>query len=412
MVASKQAFIHFRGCAVVLIAAGALVCFRPFLLAPSRFLGRAASALERGEFEEAEHLANLALEHLPECPSGLLIAGEAAGKLHRSEDALGYFRRVTTDAKAEYVQAQCGAAKRFIQLGRAADAERCLRQALQVDANHPESNERLAVLLQIEGRTFEALPHALAVIRSGRCGRDRLLMVGTTERNMVYDPHFVETCLKAVPGDPVVRLGNARLAIINGRIEEAETTLRQIVGYDATQIEAQTRLGGILLEKPEQAEFLRWQAGLPACADEHPGIWYVRGLWARRHGQHRAAVRCFLEAVLRNPDFSSANYQLSQALVGAGDAAQAEPFAKRARQLSQMEYFLSELKGLNDLGMIRKVVELTEQLGRFWEAAGWCDVALHVQPDSAWAKVALSASIGSWARKVRSRRPARNRPDT
>ena len=96
----------------------------------------------------------------------------------------------------------------------------------------------------------------------------------------------------------------------------------------------------------------------------------------------------------------------------AGDAAQAEPFAERARQLSQMEYFLSELKGLNDLGMIRKVVELTEQLGRFWEAAGWCDVALHVQPDSAWAKVARTRSIGSWARKVRSRRPARNRPDT
>ena len=130
---------------------GSLGLFSAFLLAPSRFLGRAAIALYRGEFEEAEHLANLALEHLPECPSGLLIAGEAAGKLHRSEDALGYFRRVTTDAKAEYVQAQCGAAKRFIQLGRAADAERCLRQALQVDANHPESNQRLAVVLQIEG---------------------------------------------------------------------------------------------------------------------------------------------------------------------------------------------------------------------------------------------------------------------
>ena len=47
---------------------------------------------------------------------------------------------------------------------------------------------------------------------------------------MVYDPHFVETCLKAVPGDPVVRLGNARLAIINGRIEEAETTLPKLSG--------------------------------------------------------------------------------------------------------------------------------------------------------------------------------------
>lgn len=391
IVTSSKLSVRFRWCVVVLILAGAVVCFRPFFLASSgkRLLWRAADALAREQYQEAERLANLALEHLHECPLGLLIAGEAAVKLRRREDALGYFRRVNKEMSAEYVQAQCWAAERLMIFGRAADAERCLRQALEIDANHPESNERLAVLLQVEGRTFEALPYAAAVIRNGKCGRDRLLMVGATERNMVYDPHLVETCLEAVPGNPVMRLGGARMAIINGRTEEAEKTLRQIVEYDTEQIEAQARLGAILLEKPDQGEFLGWHAGLPACADDHPGIWYVRGLWAKRNGQPQAAVRCFLEAVVRNPNFSSANYQLSQALVSAGDASSAEAFAERTRLLSQLDYFLSELKGMNDLEMMRKVVELTEKLGRHWEAVGWCHVALYIEPDNAWAQAAL-----------------------
>ncbi len=381
----------FRWWAVVLIVAGAGVCVRPLFLASSgtRFLSRAAGALTSENFEEAERLANLALEHLPESSLGLLIAGEAASRLHRSEDAVQYFQRVQKKRNADYVQAQCWAAERYLRLGRAADAERCLRQALEIDPNHPESNERLALLLQIEGRTFEALPHAMAVIRNGKCGRDRLLMVGTTERNMVSDPHFVEVCLKEIPDDPVVRLGAARMAIINGHTEEAEELLRQIIEYDADQSEAQARLGGILLEKPEQAEFLRWHTALPDSADDHPGVWYVRGLWAKRNGQTRAAVRCFLEAVVRNPNFSSANYQLSQALVSAGEPVRAEPFAERSRRLSQLDYFLSELKGMNDLEMMRKVVELTEQLGRYWEAAGWCDVVLSIDPDIQWARQAL-----------------------
>ena len=382
--------ICFCGFAIALIVAGALVCLRPFVLVPEgqRFLSRAANSLVREQYNDAERWAKLALQHLPDSSLGLLIAGEAASKLHRSEDALDYFQRVRKGSDTEYVLAQCWAAERCIKLGRAAEAERFLRQALEINPYHAESNERLAVLLQIQGRTFEALPYALAVMRSGKCGRDRLLMVGTTERNMVHDPHFVETCLEAVPWNPVVRLGAARMAIINGHADVAEKLLRQIVKCDAEQAEAQARLGAILLEKADQAEFLQWQAGLPACADHHPVVWYVRGLWAKRHGQYQAAARCFLEAVERDPNFSSANYQLSQVLVSIGQSALAEPFAERSRRLSQVEYFLSELKAMNDLEMMRKVVELTEQLGRFWEAAGWCEFALAVESDLAWAKTA------------------------
>jgi len=376
---------------VFLILVGTAVCLRPLLLASpeKRALWRAAAFLACEEYEHAERFANLALDNSPDCSLALLIAGEAASKLHRGEEALGYFQRVKEGETAEYVQAQCWAAERLLILGHATDAERCLRRALELDGNHPESNERLAVLLQIEGRTFEALPYALAVMRNGKCGRDRLLMVGTTERNMVSDPHVVETCLSAVPDDPIMRLGPARMAIINGREEEAEKTLRTIIDCDDTQIEAHARLGAILLEKPDDTEFLRWHADLPASADGHPGVWHVRGLWARRNGQHDAAVRCFLEAVLRNPNHSSANYQLSQALVSVGEASDAEPFAERSRQLSQLDYFLSELKGMNDLEMMRKTVELAEQLGRYWEAVGWCYVALYIEPGSAWAKPAV-----------------------
>jgi tetratricopeptide (TPR) repeat protein len=275
-------------------------------------------------------------------------------------------------------------------MGQASAAEKCLRRALEIDPRHEQAGAKLAVLLQIEGRTWEAMPYVQTLIRSGRCGRDELLMIGGTDTMMVHDPHFVETCLRSVPDDPLVLLGRARVDLIENRVARAETVFRRIVEGDPQQIEAQARLGEVLINKPDPAAFLRWHAALPGSAESHPRIWHLRGLWAKRNGQIRAAVRCFLEALRLHPNYTTSNFQLSQVLVSLGLSEAAEPFVERARQLSKTEFMLHELRELTDLELMHRLAEIDEQLGRFWESMGWCHVALLLAPDTAWASEGLA----------------------
>ncbi len=381
-----------RWWAVIGLLIGAAICLRPVLLpGPSqRRLWQAAGALVRERYEEAERLARAVLERWPEDAQALLIAGEAAAGADRPEDAAAYYLRVPAENPAEYVHAQYGAATRLLLMGQAAAAEKCLRNALALDPGHEKANEKLAILLQVEGRTWEALPYAKALLLAGQWSRDRLLMIGGIDAMMVNNPHLVDTCLRIVPEDPLVLLGRARVDTIENRLDRAEWVLQQIIERDPRQIEAQARLGELLLNKPQSAGFLQWQAALPPEADGHPHIWHVRGLWARRNKQQAAAARCFLEALRMHPNHAAANFQLSQALISLGKSAEAEPFAERSRQLSKLEALMNDLRAANDLEMIRQVVEICGQVGREWEAAGWCRLALLMDPRLEWARAVLT----------------------
>ncbi|MHB8954077.1 MAG: FG-GAP-like repeat-containing protein [Pirellulaceae bacterium] len=386
---------HHRRAVIFLLIAGTGICLYPALFpdTQTRLVQRAAQAWENRTFLEAERLSLSVLEQWPECAPALVIAAGTAARNGHLEQAAEYVQRISPGTPAEYVQAQYEAAVCLLRSGRASEGEACLRRALELDPHHVRANERLAVLLQTEGRTWEALPHAEAVIRSGRCGRDELLMVGGLDNMLIDDPSFIENCLREVPDDPIVLLGEGRLALLRRNdAEGAEKIFRSIVARHPQQIEALARLGEVLVEMPEQAAFLQWQAALPKVADLHPRTWYARAVWAHRHGQSRAAVRCFVEALRLHPNHVSSNFQLSQVLISLGMSEEAKPFVERARLLSKLDFTLSQLQSLPDLELMRQVAEINEQLGCIWESMGWSNVALLLDPQTAWAQQTLARS--------------------
>ncbi len=377
----------------LMLVVGAAICVRPALLPDdqTRLLRLAADSWAQRKFNAAERFSLAVLEQDPECDSAWLIAGEAAARDDRPEQALEYFQRVSADSPADYVQAQYGAGLRLYHLGRATEAERCLRRALELDPRHVRANERLAILLQIEGRTWESLPFAEMLVRCGKCGRDELLMIGGLDNMLIDDPSFIQVCLRSVPDDPIVLLGQGRLALLRlDDAEQAEEIFRSIIERHPEQIEALARLGELLLDLPATAPFLRWQAALPKAADLHPRTWYARGVWAQRNGQPRAAVRCFVEALLLHPNHMSSNFQLSQVLIAQGMPEAAKPFVERARLLSKLDFTVNQLQKLPDLELMRQVAEINEQLGCLWEANGWSNVALLNDPQTPWALERLS----------------------
>ena len=116
-----------------------------------------------------------------------------------------------------------------------------------------------------------------------------------------------------------------------------EVSLRKVLAVSPEQIEAQARLGALLLDASDSAAWLDWHARLPVKADEHPEIWVIRGIWAQNQDELRVAVRCFWEAVQRDPDHRIANYRLAQVLTALGQGARGEIFVERARELQELE---------------------------------------------------------------------------
>ncbi|MEO8495590.1 MAG: tetratricopeptide repeat protein, partial [Planctomycetota bacterium] len=389
--------MRIRCLLIVLLLAGATISLRPIwgASATDRLLSQAAGHLMADRYDEAESCALGVLQDDPQSSLALLIAGEVASHRQRDDDAIRYFRQVPDDGSPDAIRALNRAAERLVADGRAREAEQCLRCAVNHDPSHTITNRALAVLLQKQGRTWESWPFASRVLLNGHISKSQMVVTGAIDTTFVEDYQFVENCLAKEPGDSAVLLGRARTDLTKSRFDSAETLLRRILSEHPDSLEARARLGGVLLNGRPEEEFLQWQRSLPSDAVTHPEIWYTQGLWARRNGQNQAAVRCFLEAALRDPNHAGAVFQLSQLLSETEYSDLAEPLAARSKQLSQLRYLLMEIRDGYETQLVRKAIGLLDDLDRPLEAAAWCQVLQVWNLDNAdWAKREKPRLIG------------------
>ncbi|MCA9143645.1 MAG: VCBS repeat-containing protein [Planctomycetales bacterium] len=380
---------QIRRLMVVLLLVGTAIILRPIwgVSATDRLLLQAARHLMAEQYTEAEHCAIAALEEDPQSSLALLIAGESATRRQRDVDAIRYFRRVKDDGSANAVRALYLAANRLVASGLAREAEDCLRLALRHDSNNTEANQALAVLLQKQGRTWESWPFLRRVLLNGYIEKPNIIVTAAIDTTFLEDYQFIENCLAADPSNSQVLLGRARLDLTMSRFDSAEDLLRRVVREHPESIEAFAQLGSVLLDNGTEAEIVAWRQALPNDAKTHPDIWHTEGILARRSGQNEAAIRCFLEAAVRDPNHAGATFQLSQLLSGTKYSDVAERLGIRSKQLSQLKYLLMEVRYGYDTNLTRKVTELLDALDRPHEAAAWCQMLQQWKLGNAdWAK--------------------------
>jgi tetratricopeptide (TPR) repeat protein len=324
----------------------------------------------------------LALQHLeayPEDTLGLALAAEAAANNSEHDLALQLFSQLPQDRGHWEFLSHMGRARRFQVLGRLAAAEYHLQCALVLSPHNTEAHIRIGDLQQIEGRTWESAAHNFVQIRRGRCRGDQLLAISNVDRFFSSDERLERICLTIKPPEVLIKLAFARTALFGNRTAEAETLLREIIAERPDLGEAQGRLGRIIVDRDDSADFLSWVAQLPDEGRNHPEVWFVKGLQARRLGLLPGAVHCFLEALSLSPNHLGANMQIAGCLERLGQSEAAGEFSQRAEWLAELESGLNIARGHLDPDLYRKIVGLLGKLGRYWEAAGWSYVMLQLE---------------------------------
>lgn len=358
-------------------------------------LVQARQALANGDSVEAETLCQRVLDREPHSAEALLLAGEAAGKQGRLEAAVAYYHQVTSEDAPRAAIARLAAGDLLLHAAQAGAAERDLRAVLELNDDLAHAHERLAWLLGVEGRRFEALPHVYRLLRQNQATMELLLAAGNHDVAF-REQSWLEAFRQAEPDNPLPLIGLARIELRRDH-QQARRLLEQVLVERPGETEAYALLGRVLWEQDDQPALADWQQHAPAGAEGHPDVWLVHGFLAQRRGDVAAAARSFWESLRRDSNHQAATYQLLRSLKSLPtmpDGITSEDIdllTRRSRQLEElMETFETFYARGGDPGLVRRAAALTEALGRVWESWGWHQLALSASPDAEWVKAGLA----------------------
>ena len=337
-------------------------------------------ALARNDFRSAADFARQILDIDTSSKPAMFLAAESARRAGRFEEALAQYEKIPDDATAEAVRARVTAGEILLQQQkRLTPAERQFRRALAQDPDNVLAIDRLAFLLSLEARNWEAQPYQLALIRRGAVSPRRLYLLCLND--LVHaDAQQVRTYYQADPHDVGALLALAERALAERNYERTERLLREALRGTPRLIEAQLKLGRVLLSTGRKQAFLHWHATLPERAEDYADVWVLRGRFAADNGEDGVAARCYGEAVRRDPCRQQAVYGFGQALAALHRRVEAEPYLRRARQLLQYSNAVYDARSDRPRLVPKKAYTAAKRaavVGLRWEALAWKFLAEH-----------------------------------
>jgi tetratricopeptide (TPR) repeat protein len=351
---------------------------------PAQLWSRVESALADGQDAEAMRLAEEAMLLAAASSQELVLAGTAAARLGRLDRAEELFSRIDPLAD-DAASAWRAAGSVLMAQGRVVAAERLFRAALERDPDESHARLALCELLRLGGRHFELAGLLRELIDAGTCPSALLFAVAVPDRGWLDDADrkVISTilqsdpqafCFKVLPGDEAVS------------IEEIRDAARASLGSPAYS-ELMARWGTGLAEAGRWRELADWDARQNSDTLRHSQVWHVRGLWQREVGNGAGAIRCFREALEREPFHAGAIHQLTQLLRGTPDDDHLEEFVRQGELLGQLRkevVFGNGAGGFPGPDVLRRIVQVLTELGRDWEVLGWSQLARLRHPDLDW----------------------------
>ncbi len=269
------------------------------------------------EFEKAENICNKQLKAAPNDPILLSIAARASAQLNHVELVRGYFAELPPDLDDPDPDVPRGfaeAAIKLAELGHLDTSEAIFRWSLEFGPWEFETQRDFARLLSATGRRPEAHEHFVYSIRGEPAEFVDLVAASAPQLKIQDYDNLTFGGSKVDSQQPSVELGLGMLSYLEGSVQNAEELFRQAIEHDVTLLASHAMLGRLLVEGARWDELFVWYRALPEAAGTNSQVWYVQGCWAEHLEQPKVAVRCFAEAVRRDPMDADANKRLALVL--------------------------------------------------------------------------------------------------
>lgn len=377
--------------AVILGLAGWLLFRSRSALDPEQALDAARAALSAEDFSRAIERAEQAAADPRLASSACEIAGEAAFKAHRYDDAVAWYLRLA-DRQAQAGEPPYGwyfAGEVWRAAGRLNEACSLYRRFVTVAPANPAVRERLGFLLSAAGHRWDAVPHFAVLVQGGGARFEELALFADPERPVEQRP-YLERAAKQAPRDFLVRVGLAAHDVWEGQIPDARTSLEELAREYPESAVVRALLGETLVAEPDE-RLLAWYHDLQPDHFRNPDLHYLCGLHSRRRGDAKMAARCFWEAIRLAPLHRRATFQLGQALRVLEHPA-ATAVEARGRDLAHLTQWLDEALATrgNAERPWQEITATLERLGRIWEAGAWGVLARERFPAAEWPSILLA----------------------
>lgn len=348
-----------------------------------QLLQQALTQLLARDFETAERFAEQAWQLNPQLGEAALLVGDCAAQRQQADRAIEWYEKVPKSAKrlrrdALWKAAQLASGEGTYQLSH---AEQLVREILEINPHDAEAHAALVGLLSIFGRLPEAVPFVLRQLSLDQSTGNVFLL--SRDRAGVKSRGTLDEALTVTPHDPNIRLGIAWETMLAGHDAESIELLNELVQSHPKFVRAWEVLGRQLWDASRFDDLRVWQQKLPPDASDSPEVWRVRGHLAEHDGDVSSAIRCFGESFRRAPEPVAVALRLTQLLHVANEhklAAQIEELVVRMQRLDDAmnRYFHGE--GLSPVDDALALITAMEDVGRLWEAYGWCLEALRRHP--------------------------------
>ena len=179
---------------------------------------KALGAHQAGRLSEALALYRQAIEHAPDNPDALALAGIASCQAGRTDDGIGLLQR-SVAIRPESLDAQYNLAHALETAGRFEDAAEAYRKALEIEPGTVDAHVNLGNVLRKTARPDEAIGHyrQALTVKPDHAAAALNLAGALAEREKPADAAAVlETALRLSPNDENVFYALIRLRLAHG----------------------------------------------------------------------------------------------------------------------------------------------------------------------------------------------------
>ncbi len=278
-------------------------------------LDSAAREHQKGHFQQAEQLYQLALQNNPDNPFALHSLGILAHQTGRNDKALELVKQaIASNGQIPQLHNSLGLVCES--LGRLDDAVVSYQQAISLEPNYAEAYHNMAIALQSQGRYATAIEKCKQAISFRPDYAEAYNTMAYSLQNLNRNTEAIENYKQAIKLKPDFVEAYNHLGVLfnqQRRSFEAIEYFKKALQFDPEYAELYNNLGIAL---KEQEHFNEAVVNFELAIKHEPGFaeaFYNLANSLRDQGRCNEAIEKYREAIRLKPDYSQAHWNMSLA---------------------------------------------------------------------------------------------------